>query len=69
MYKRVAFTLVIGLVVSVAGWAADVQTGHWTLNAAKSQFKTAAPPKTQIVTIVPEGKDGALLQQQPFRLR
>jgi hypothetical protein len=44
--------------VSLAGWAQDVQTGRWTLNVAKSQFKTSAAPKTQIVTIVPDGKDG-----------
>jgi hypothetical protein len=58
MNKRFAFALVVVLVVSVAGWAQDVQTGRWTLNIAKSQFKTSAAPKTQIVTIVPDGKDG-----------
>jgi len=46
------------VVVSVAGWAQDVQTGKWTLNVAKSQFKTSPAPKTQIVTITSEGKDG-----------
>ena len=58
MHRRLAFALVIVAVVSVAGWAQDVQTGRWTLNVAKSQFKTSAAPKTQIVTIVSEGKDG-----------
>ena len=58
MYKRFAFALVAVVAVSVMGWAEDVQTGHWTLNVAKSQFKTSAAPKTQIVTITPEGKDG-----------
>ena len=58
MYKRFAFALAAVLVVSAAGWAQDVQTGRWTLNAGKSQFKTSAAPKSQIVTIVPEGKDG-----------
>jgi hypothetical protein len=58
MYKRFAFALVVMVVVSVSGWAQDVQTGRWTLNLAKSQFKTSPAPKTQIVTIVPEGKDG-----------
>ena len=58
MYRRFAFTLAFVTVVSVAGWAQDVQTGHWTLNVAKSKFKTSPAPKTQIVTIVPEGKDG-----------
>jgi hypothetical protein len=58
MSKRFAFALVIVVAVSVMGWAEDVQTGRWTLNLAKSQFKTSAAPKTQIVTITPEGKDG-----------
>jgi hypothetical protein len=58
MYRRFAFALVVVVVVSVAGWAQDVQTGRWTLNLAKSQFKTSAAPKTQVVTIVPDGKDG-----------
>jgi len=58
MFRKFAFALMAVLAVSVAGWAQDVQTGRWTLNAAKSQFKTSAAPKTQIVTIVPEGKDG-----------
>ena len=58
MYKRFAFVLAIALCVSVSGWAQDVQTGRWTLNIAKSQFKTSPAPKTQIVTIVPDGKDG-----------
>ena len=48
MYKKFASVLVAVLVVSVAGWAQDVQTGRWTLNLAKSQFKTSAAPKTQI---------------------
>jgi hypothetical protein len=58
MHKRFGFVLFALLVVSVRGWAQDVQTGHWTLNNAKSQFKTSAAPKTQIVTIASEGKDG-----------
>src|SRR5215510_503273 len=58
MHRRFLFALVAVVVVSVAGWAEDVQTGHWTLNIPKSQFKTSAAPKTQIVTIVPDGKDG-----------
>jgi hypothetical protein len=58
MYKRLACALAAIVVVSVSGWAQDVQTGHWTLNIAKSQFKTSPAPKTQIVTIVPDGKDG-----------
>jgi hypothetical protein len=58
MYRRFAFALVVLMVVSIEGWAQDVQTGRWTLNVAKSQFKTSPAPKTQIVTIVPDGKDG-----------
>ena len=58
MHKRFAFALVVVVVLSISGWAQDVQTGHWTLNLPKSQFKTSAAPKTQIVTIVRDGKDG-----------
>lgn len=58
MYKRFVLVLVAVVVVSVTGWAQDVQTGHWTLNIAKSQFKTSAAPKTQIVTVVPDSKAG-----------
>ena len=58
MHKRFVFALAIVVVVSVTAWAEDVQTGRWTLNVTKSQFKTSAAPKTQIVTIVPDGKDG-----------
>src|SRR5947207_372909 len=58
MHKRLLLALVMVVVVSVAGWAQDVQTGRWTLNVAKSQFKTSPAPTTQIVTIAPEGKDG-----------
>jgi hypothetical protein len=58
MHRKFAFALVVMAFVSVAGWAEDVQTGRWTLNIAKSQFKTSPAPKTQIVTIVPDGKDG-----------
>lgn len=58
MHRRFAFALAAIVVVSVAVWADDVQTGRWTLNGAKSHFKTSAAPKTQIVTIVPDGKDG-----------
>ena len=58
MYRKIAFALAGMMAVCVTGWAQDVQTGHWTLNLAKSQFKTSAAPKTQIVTISPDGKDG-----------
>ena len=58
MHRRFLFALLGIVVVSVTGWAEDAQTGRCTLNVAKSQFKTSAAPKTQIVTIVPDGKDG-----------
>jgi len=58
MHRRFLFALLGIVVVSVTGWAEDAQTGRWTLNVAKSQFNTSAAPKTQIVTIVPDGKDG-----------
>ena len=58
MHRKVAFAVAVFAFFSVAGWAQDVQTGRWTLNIAKSQFKTSPAPKTQIVTIVTEGKDG-----------
>jgi len=58
MSKRYAFVLLAMLAVPVTVSAQDAQTGHWTLNLAKSQFKTSPAPKTQVVTIVPDGKDG-----------
>src|SRR5438477_7799830 len=58
MHRRFLFALLGIVVVSVTGWAEDAQTGRWTLNVAKSQFKTSAAPKTQVVTIVTDGKDG-----------
>jgi hypothetical protein len=58
MFRRFAFALATVVVLAAPAWAQDAQTGKWTLNVAKSQFKTSAAPKTQVVTIVPEGKDG-----------
>jgi hypothetical protein len=58
MHRRFSLAVVAVVIVSVAGWAQDPQIGRWTLNVAKSQFKTSAAPKTQIVAIVPDGKDG-----------
>jgi serine protease inhibitor ecotin len=59
MYRKLALAVVLAqLLVCATVWAADVQTGNWKLNIAKSQYKTATPPKTQTVTIVPQGKDG-----------
>jgi hypothetical protein len=61
MCKRFAFVALTVLLVSIAGQAADVQTGTWKLNLAKSKFKTSTAPKSQVVTIVPDGKDGVKL--------
>jgi len=58
MNRRFAFAVLLVALFSVVARAEDVQTGHWTLNLAKSQFKTSPAPKTQVVTIVPDGKDG-----------
>jgi len=58
MHRRFGLALLVVMAISGAGWAQDVQTGRWTLNVAKSHFKTSPAPKTQIVTIVADGKDG-----------
>src|SRR5947207_12192368 len=67
MYRRFSLVLVAMAVFSIAGWAEDVQTGRWNLNVAKSQFKTSPAPKTQVVTIVPEGKDGVKVRADVVR--
>jgi len=61
MFKKLIFAVLSLLLVSVAGWADDVQTGNWKLNATKSRFKTSTAPKSQVVKIVPDGKDGVKL--------
>jgi hypothetical protein len=62
MYRKFALAVVLSHLIACATvWAADVQTGNWKLNVAKSQYKTATPPKSQTVTIVPQGKDGIKL--------
>jgi len=61
MFRRLALAVLSLLLVSVAGWADDVQTGNWKLNLAKSRFKTSPAPKSQVVSIVPDGKDGVKL--------
>ena len=67
MHRRILLAVAVMVTVSVAGRAQDVQTGRWTLNVAKSQFKTSAAPKTQIVTIVPDGKDGVKVTADVMR--
>ena len=54
----IAVSLVL---MSSAAWADDLQLGIWKVNVARSSFKTAPPPKSQTVTIVPGGKDGIKL--------
>ena len=61
MSKRLATAVLALLIVSIPGWADDVQTGNWKLNVAKSRFKTSPAPKNQVVKIVPDGKDGVKL--------
>jgi hypothetical protein len=59
MSRKLALGVVLSLVIACATvFAADVQTGTWKVNVAKSHYKTAPAPQSQVVTIVPEGKDG-----------
>ena len=58
--RAVAVVLFV-LMVCATVYAADVQTGLWKLNVAKSRYKTATPPQSQTVRIVPDGKDGVRL--------
>jgi hypothetical protein len=59
MSRKLAVSVVLSLVIGCStAWAADVQTGTWKLNIAKSQYKTGGPPQSSTVTITPEGKDG-----------
>jgi hypothetical protein len=67
MHRKFSLAMLVVMFVSVAGWAEDVQTGRWVLNVARSQFKTSAAPKTQIVTIVPDGKDGVKVTGEVVR--
>jgi hypothetical protein len=43
----------LGLAASL--WAADPFVGTWSLNVAKSKYKTGNPPKQQAITIMEEG--------------
>jgi len=59
MSRKLAFAVVLSLVVGCATLlAADVQTGTWKLNVAKSRYNGATPPQSSTVTITPDGKDG-----------
>ena len=62
MSRKVAFGMLVSVVlVFTTAYAADVQTGVWKLNIAKSRYKTATSPQSQTVTIAPAGKDGVKL--------
>jgi hypothetical protein len=61
MFRKLALAVLSLLVVSVVGWAADLQTGNWKLDVAKSRFKTSPAPKSQVVSITSDGKDGVKL--------
>ena len=58
MSRKLAFAVVLSLIACTTVLAADLQTGTWKVNVAKSHYKTAPAPQSQMVTIVPEGKDG-----------
>ena len=61
MSRKLAIAVLLVFIVCLAAWADDPQVGTWKVNLAKSNFKTAPPPKSQTVTIVPAGKDGIKL--------
>ena len=61
MSRKLAIAVLLVFIVCLAAWADDPQAGTWKVNVAKSKFKTAPPPKSQTVTIEPEGKDGIKL--------
>lgn len=61
MFKTFIAAALSAFVVAVPCLAADVQTGTWKLNVAKSRFQTSTAPRSQLVTILPDGKDGIRL--------
>ena len=61
MFKTLVAAALLAFVMSVPCRAADVQTGTWKLNVAKSHFQTSTAPRSQLVTILPDGKDGIKL--------
>ena len=59
MSRKLALAVVLSHLIACATvWAADAQTGNWKINVAKSHYKTATPPMSQMVAIAPQGKDG-----------
>ena len=61
MSRKLAIVVLSVFMGCLAAWADDPQLGTWKVNAAKSKFKTAPPPKSQTVAIVLDGKDGIKL--------
>ena len=62
MSKKLAIAVLSVFVLCLAAWADnDAQLGTWKLNVAKSKFKTAPPPQSQIARIAADGKDGIKL--------
>lgn len=49
--------ILIVLAFASASMAADPFVGTWKMNAAKSKYKTGAPPKEQTVTFAEAGSD------------
>ncbi len=58
MSRNLALAAFSVVVFSGAVLADDVQVGNWKANAAKSHFKTSPTPQSQVVSVVPQGKDG-----------
>jgi hypothetical protein len=58
MFRNLALVVLSAGFFSVAAFADDVQVGNWKANAAKSHFKTAPAPQSQVVAVAPQGKDG-----------
>src|SRR6185295_7191230 len=58
MSKKLALAVVLSLITYATVFAADIQTGTWKVNVAKSHYKTAPAPQSQVVSVTPEGKDG-----------
>ena len=62
MSKKLVVAVLSLFVVCLAARADnDVQLGNWKLNVAKSKFKTAPAPQSQLARIVADGKDGIKL--------
>jgi len=62
MLKK-SLTVILTMLIITVGLSAadDPQLGTWKLNTARSKFSPGPPPKSQVVTIEPNGKDGLTL--------